>query len=143
MKNTIKIFAILFLLLSYSCKAQQLVQAPQDLYTIKAKEQLFLNKPLKNLLKEIKPEIKTAFGTLSPLGTPSYFSFMFLSPQELKQHVKGRKHINLFVYVKEPVDEWNLGKRSKEIEFQWRKEDLEKYGNFTVVRIKVIERIED
>ncbi|AYN05057.1 hypothetical protein [Flavobacterium sp. 140616W15] len=143
MKNTIKTFTILFLLINTNCKAQQMVQTPNDVIKLKINEQQFINKPLKNLLKEIKPEIKTAFGTLNPLGTPSYFSFMFLSPQELKQHVKGRKHINLFVYVKEPVDEWNLGKRSKEIEFQWRKEDLEKYGNFTVVRIKVIERIED
>jgi hypothetical protein len=35
MKNTIKIFAILFLILSYGCKAQQMVQTPNEAYKLK------------------------------------------------------------------------------------------------------------
>ena len=76
MKNTIKTFAILFLLINYSCKAQQLVQTPNDAYKLKTNEQQFLNKPLKNLLKEIKPEIKFVLGTVD---YPSYFSFRFIT----------------------------------------------------------------
>ncbi|TCN60018.1 hypothetical protein D0809_08810 [Flavobacterium circumlabens] len=143
MKNILKISALIVLFINISCKAQQMVQTPNDVYKLKKNEQQFLNKPLKNLLKEIKPEIKSAFGTLSSVGYPSYFSFSFISSHELKQKKEGRKLIGLYVYVKEPVDEWDYGTRPKEIEFSWRKEDVEKYGNFTVVRIKVIERIED
>lgn len=135
MKNTMKIFSILFLLINYSCKAQQMVQIPNDIYKLKTNEQQFLNKPLKNLLKEIKPEIKTAYGTL---GYPSYFSFRFISPEDIKHKPSDSNILGLYVYVKEDVKEWSHGTRPKEIEFQWTKEDLEKYGNFTVVRIKVI-----
>lgn len=57
MKNTIRIITILLLLINYSCKAQ-MVQTTKDVYLLKTNEQLFINKPLKILLKEIKPEIK-------------------------------------------------------------------------------------
>ena len=139
MKKIIKTGAILFLLINSSCKAQQMVQTTKDMKLLKVNEQQFLNKPLKKLLKEVKPEIKTAFGTVD---TPSYFTFKFFSPQEINTKVIGRKHISFYVYVKEPID-WIFDKRPKGKEYQWTKEDVEKYGNLTVIRIKVIERIED
>lgn len=43
----------------------------------------------------------------------------------------------LVIYVKEPLD-WKWEKRPKGNELVWTKEDAEKYGNLTVVRIKVI-----
>ncbi|MDN3672506.1 hypothetical protein QWY99_05470 [Flavobacterium branchiarum] len=132
MKNTIKTFAILFLLLSYGCKAQQMVQIPNDIYKLKINEQLFLNKPLKDLLKEIKPEIKLVIGTVD---YPSYFSFYFISREELNKKPDGST-LRLYVYVKEPLD-WNFDKRPKGKEYQWTEEDLEKYGNLTVTRIRV------
>lgn len=136
MKNTIKIFAILFLLLSYGCKAQQMVQIPNEVYKLKENEKQFLNKPLKNILKEIKPDIKIAFGTLD---TPSYFVFRFINIQELNNGgAIGQNNLSLIVYVKEPIEEWSNGKRPKDLELKWTKEDLEKYGNYTVIRIKVI-----
>jgi hypothetical protein len=135
MKNILKTSAIIFLLINTNCKAQQLVQTPNDAYNLKVNEQQFLNKPLKDLLKEIKPEIKTAYGTL---GYPSYFSFRFISPEEIKHKPSDSSILGLYVYVKENVEEWSHGTRPKKIEFQWTKDDLEKYGNFTVVRIKVI-----
>jgi hypothetical protein len=139
MKNTIKIFAILFLLINHGCKAQQMVQATKDLHLLKSNEQQFINKPLKNLLNEVKPEIKNVLGTI---GDPSYFAFNFISRDEIKRKVIGRKHISLYVYVKEPL-EWNFNKRPQGKEYLWSKEDVEKYGNLTVIHIKVIERIED
>ena len=60
MKNILRTFALLFILSNNSCKAQQMVQTTKDAYLLKTSEQQFINKPLKNLLKEIKPEIKTA-----------------------------------------------------------------------------------
>ena len=49
MKNTFKTLAILFLLVYSSCKAQQMVQTPNDAHKLKINEQQFLNKPLKYL----------------------------------------------------------------------------------------------
>lgn len=135
MKIILKTFIILFVFANISCKAQQMVQTPNDVYKLKANEQQFLNKPLKNLLKEIKPEIKMAYGSLD---NPCYFAFRFISPKEIESKPANSNILGLYVYVKEVVDEWGLGKRPKEIEFTWTKEDLEKYGNCTVIRIKVL-----
>ncbi len=40
MKNTIKVFVILFLLINTSCKAQQMVKTPNDIYKLKVEESL-------------------------------------------------------------------------------------------------------
>ncbi|GAA6766464.1 hypothetical protein AAFH68_24060 [Flavobacterium sp. CGRL1] len=139
MKTIFKIVLLLIVFANYSCKAQQLVQTPDDINKLKTNEQQFLTKPLKNLLQEIKPEIKTAFGTA---GSPSFFTFKFLSPSEINQKVTGRKQVSFYVYVKENF-EWNPEKRTKENEFRWTSADTERYGNLTVIRIKVIERLEN
>ena len=94
MKNTIKTFAILFLLLSYSCKAQQMVQTTKDVSKLKTNEQQFINKPLKNLLKEIKPEIKTADATND---NPYYFSFKFRTLEQRKKMREVKKMLYLFL----------------------------------------------
>ncbi|MDX6190500.1 hypothetical protein SGQ83_14150 [Flavobacterium sp. Fl-318] len=135
MKFTLKIIPILLLFMNVACNAQQIVQLPKDAYKLKTNEQQFLNKPLKNLLKEIKPEIKTAWATL---GEQSYFSFYFTDPEAFKNgSIIEKNNIGLFIYVKEPID-WVFEKRSKDKELFWTKEDAEKYGNLTVIRIKVI-----
>jgi len=132
MKNTIKLFAILIFITTTSCKAQQMVQVPNDAYKLKTNEQQFINKPLKNLLKEIKPEIKFVLGTVD---YPSYFSFRFITREELNRKDGGA--LALYVYVKEPLD-WKFDERPKDMAYQWTKDDLEKYGGLTVIRIKVI-----
>ncbi|PWA05282.1 hypothetical protein [Flavobacterium laiguense] len=126
---------ILFLFINSSCKAQQMVQTPNDAHKLKINEQQFINKPLKNLLKEIKPEIKTASAEN---GFPSYFSFSFIDYEEFKNgRAIGKNHLGIYIYVKEQID-WNFDKRPIGKELTWTKEDIEKYGNLTVVRIKVI-----
>ena len=47
-----------------------MVQTPNDAHKLKINEQQFIHKPLKNLLKEIKPEIKTVLRTID---NASYF----------------------------------------------------------------------
>ena len=135
MKNTLKIFALLFLLINNSCKAQ-MVQTTKDVFLLKTNEQLFINKPLKDLLNEIKPKIKIA-GANNEEGY-QYFSFKF---RTVEQHKKNEgdweDRVSLYVYVKEPID-WKWEKRPKGNELTWTKEDIEKYGSLTVIRIKVI-----
>ena len=54
MKNTFKTLAILFLLVYSSCKAQQMVQTPNDAHKLKINEQQFLNKPLKYFAHDLR-----------------------------------------------------------------------------------------
>ena len=132
MKNVLHILVSLVFLINYSCKAQQLVQTTADVPKLKTNEQQFINKPLKDLLKEIKPEIKMAFGNI---GDPCFFTFRFIDIEETKR-LRSENALFLYVYVKEPLD-WYFEKREKGKEYQWTKEDVEKYGNLTVIRIKI------
>jgi hypothetical protein len=140
MKTIIKIFAVFLITITTSCKAQQMVQTTSDLYKLKSNEQQFINKPLKYLLSEIKPNIKIGVGN-NEEGY-QFFSFRFISLDEIKQKANGRKLISLYAYVKEPID-WDFESRPNGKKHLWTNDDVEKYGNLTVIRIKVIERIED
>lgn len=104
MKTVSITFAILLFVINYSCQvqAQQMVQTPDEANKLKLNEQQFINKPLKKLLKEIKPEIKSGFATNDE--GHYFFSFFFLSPEESSREVIGRKHSNIYIYVKEPID---------------------------------------
>lgn len=133
MKNTLKIFALLCILLNNSCKAQQMVQTPNDTHKLKTNEQWFINKPLKVLLKEIKPEIKMAEATRD---FPDYFSFRFIDREQHRKRRINQIPVVIYVYVKEQID-WHYEKRPKGKELVWTKEDAEKFGNLTVIRIKV------
>ena len=135
MKNTLQIIAILFLLMNYSCKAQQLVQTTKDVHQLKMNNQQFINKPLRELLKEIKPQIKAAWGNNE--GGNQFFSFKFIDQNEIKRRSIKDNSVGLYVYVKENLD-WDFNKRVRGKEYLWTKEDIEKYGNLTVIRIKVI-----
>ncbi|AYN05054.1 hypothetical protein [Flavobacterium sp. 140616W15] len=142
MKNTIKTFAILFLLINTNCKAQQMVQTTKDVSKLKTNEQQFINKPLKNLLKEIKPEIKIGYGSNDE--GHSYFSFRFTTfEQREKKQGSKEDRVSLYVYVKEGPIDWDFDKRPIGKEYEWTKEDLVKYGNLTVIRIKIIQSAQD
>jgi len=135
MKNILRIFALLFILSNNSCKAQQMVQNTNDAYKLKINEQQFINKPLKDLLKELKPVIKAAYAIND---NPFFFSFRFRSPEQQKKNEGSwEDRVSLYVYVKDPID-WQYEKRPIGKEMAWTKEDAEKYGNLIVIRIKVI-----
>lgn len=136
MKNTLKFYAILVLLINTGCKAQQVIQTVKDVPLLKTNEQQFINKPLKNLLKEIKPAIKNA-GASNEVGH-QYFSFKFRTLEQInKNEGSYEDKVSLYVYVKEIID-WKWEERKKGKELEWSKEDAKKYGNLTVIRIKVI-----
>ncbi len=134
MKKTVKIFALAFLLINCSCKAQ-MAQTTKDVYLLKTNEQQFINKPLKDLLKEIKPEIKVGYGTIGE--GHQYFSFKFRTLKDWgKNQGNWEDRVTIYVYVKEPID-WQSKNRPKGKEMIWTKEDAAKYGNLTVGLIKV------
>ncbi|WP_343589349.1 hypothetical protein [Flavobacterium sp.] len=132
MKTIIKLFIIFFVMrIGYS---QQLVQNISNIHRLKDNEATFVNKPLKDLLKEIKPEIKIAF----PNNENPSFDFRFLTAEQLRKN-EGTvvENVALFVDVKDFID-WNWEQRPKGRETNWTKEDAEKYGNMIVTRISIV-----
>lgn len=133
MKSTFKILIILLSTFYQKGYSQQLVQNIGDLYRLKENESQFLNKPLKDLLKEIKPEIKVAFA----YNDPSMFDFRFITTEQRRK--KEGNRVSLFVYVRDLID-WRWDKRPKDKETVWSKEDPEKYGNLIVTHISIVYR---
>lgn len=132
MKKIITILTIM--LLAHTAYSQQLVQNINDIYRLKDNEVQFINRPLKDLLKEIRPEIKIAF----PYDNPTFFDFRFITSEQL-QRDEGtvNENVALFVYVKDFIN-WKWKDRPKGKEPNWTKEDAEKYGNLIVTRISIV-----
>ncbi|WP_343589345.1 hypothetical protein [Flavobacterium sp.] len=130
MKNTLKLFVIFYLLLQNSSYSQQMIQSITDVYKLKENEASFINKPLKDLLKELKPEIKTVLV----MRNDNFFYFKF-TERDTEESIEDR--ISLFVYVKDRIY-WNWEQRPKGRETNWTKEDAEKYGNMIVTRISIV-----
>ena len=139
MKHLKALFLILIFSATVSCHLQQLVQTSNDAKKIKENEKLFIGKPLKNLLKEIKPEIKMAYGdpSINIQSKVGYFRFKFVDfKQNNSLKANGKMPVSIIVYVKENFD-WDFQKRPKGKELQWTKEDEKKYGDLTIVAFRV------
>ncbi|MBZ4036837.1 hypothetical protein K6T82_18855 [Flavobacterium sp. 17A] len=135
MKKIFNILIVLMLFFYEKGYSQQLVQNINEIHRLKDYEGLFVNKPLKDLLKEIKPQIKTVIGFND---YPGFFNFRFttLEQQRLRQgSVQDR--VSLYVTIKEQFN-WNWEERPKGKEVIWTNEDVVKYGNLTVVKIEVV-----
>lgn len=114
-----------------------MVQTTSEMKELKVNESKFVNKPLKYLLKEIGPQIKTG---IAQNVDQFFFSFRFttLEQQKLNQRSLDDR-VSLYVYVNERID-WQWEKRPKGIESVWTKEEAKKYGDLIVFRIKIIEK---
>jgi hypothetical protein len=121
-----------------SCFSQQLIKKQSDLRLLIDQQERFINKPLKDLLKEIKPAIQYARGE-DYNDRPAYFTFKFVTRHQSDSiGQKSLFPIVLYVYVKERNIDWNgLLKRSKETITSWTADDLRNYGDFTVIGIRV------
>lgn len=134
MKKIITFFAIL--LFQNSSIAQQMVQSINDLHKLKDNEQLFVNKPLKYLLKEIKPEIKT--GTVINNDFTFVFCFRFTTfRQQQKKEGSASERVSLLVYVSEFVP-WYWIQRPRGNQIVWTQNDAHEYGDSTVIHIEII-----
>jgi len=136
MKKIIKFLPVFMLLIINNSYSQQIMKTVNDAEKIKSNEQLFVNKPLKTLLKEIGPEIKmvTANPSKSSNSRLGYFTFRFVDTKKYdscRQKNKYPKQITVF--VKESF-EWDVNSSKKS---KWTNSDLVKYGELTVVGIRV------
>ncbi|KIA99184.1 hypothetical protein OA93_06015 [Flavobacterium sp. KMS] len=139
MKNTLKVFAIL--LFCNSSIGQQLVCNTSQVYLLEQNEELFINKRLKDLLKEIKPEIKTAHVFNNETSSLFGFRFTTLAQQKIGEGAI-QDRVTLFVQVKEFIP-WNWDGRPKGSEFNWTPNDAQKFADFIVLDIGVAATSQD
>lgn len=143
MKNYLIIILILCLIGSpLACKSQQLIQKPSDIINLKQDNSRFIGKPLKDLLKEIRPAIRTvsATSTNNQHSKNGYIIFRFVNRTEIDTiRNKGKIPYAIAVYFEEPF-EWDEGKniRSKNDKFTWTKDDISKYGNLTIRYLRIL-----
>lgn len=137
MKIVFKTFiAFLMLFTSVCCKAQ-LVQTVDDVKKIETNKQQFIKKPLEKLLKEIKPEIKIAYGHPSTYESLGYLRLFFVDTATYNQYAsKNKTPVGLVIRLGGNFD-WNPATKPKNKKFSWTKEDEKKYGKLTVVDIRV------
>jgi hypothetical protein len=137
MTHLLNILALIFLVVvNYSCHAPRIMQTVNDAQKLQANEQLFIDRPLKTLLKEIGPEIKlvSVEGKRAD-GAISYIIFKFTDWEERKKYnLAGKTPLTIIVRIKERF-EWN---KPREEMFKWTREDAKKYGSLTIASIGVV-----
>ncbi|KIA99182.1 hypothetical protein OA93_06005 [Flavobacterium sp. KMS] len=139
MKKNLMFFVIL--LFCNSSIAQQLVHNTRQVYLLEQNKERFINKPLKDLLKEIKPEIKTA--TVFNNETSSLFGFKFTTlAQQRKNKEAIVDRVTLLFFVKEYIL-WNWDERAKGAELNWTPNDAQKFADYIVTHIAVVAESED
>jgi len=132
------LWLVFFLLINSGCFSQMMRNANESQKIFEHQED-FLNKPLKNLLKEIRPKIRRVMATPShsSYSNRGYFIFNFVDSKQNDSLRRLKKiPVTIVVYVKEYFD-WDFDKRLKGKETIWTKEDAEKYGNLTIVGFRV------
>ncbi len=126
MKILSKISLIFFLIITgISCKAQ-LVQTVADAKKLEIGKDKFIGKPLKDLLKEIKPPIKRA--VLQPggmEGVNNYVIFNFISDSDYNKYKSetGKIPVTIRINVKEYNFKWDPSNKPKNQRSNWTKED--------------------
>ena len=83
-------FVLIIVILAFTfsgCFSQQLMKTINDAQKIKENQSQFINKPLKDLLKEIKPQIKcvTASPSINIYSSVGYFIFNFVDHKQIEK----------------------------------------------------------
>lgn len=128
MKRFAAFFLVFFTATFVGC-SQPLINTPSDAFKLR-NDSSFRDKPLKTLLKEIGPEIKTV--TVNPDASaerPACIIFRFVDRRAFNQYRCAEQFpVSLIVGIKEPFA-WN---KTKDNFFIWTKEDAERLGNLTI-----------
>ena len=130
---------VFFLVFSFRAVAQQLVQTPHDIYLLCQKDNEFVGKPLRVLLKEMKPPIKRVFAEGGWFEKAPMFSFFFVTKKGYNDCSKyGNRSFQIRVYLNE-FFRWKPEDKDKNYKqyTTWTKEDEEKYGQLVVTAIRV------
>ena len=134
----INLFPLMFFVAAHTCQGQDgpLVKSVSDVYKLKENECLFLHRPLKDLLKEIKPEIKRM--TANPKGNgEGYIILRFLDNESYAQfRAQNKVPTGIVVYIKEDF-QWDPKARDS-AGFAWLQSDFERYGNLTIMGLRIL-----
>ena len=117
------------------------MQEVSDANKIEINADMFINKPLSTLLREIKPEIKLAYGEGERAdGAPSYLIFNFVDRSQKAQIEKSKisASAKIIVYVKERFV-WNRTNQPSGKKENWTMADFQKFKNLTVISVRVLE----
>ncbi|WP_156522641.1 hypothetical protein [Arachidicoccus ginsenosidimutans] len=136
--NLVYVLCFAFITVTTSCRAQ-LMQNLNDAHKIADNKNQFIGKPLKYLLREIKPDIKMVIPGEGNNYKPSSFSFLFITKKQYEEYsTKKATPLTIKVMVKENF-KWDWKERSaqEKKEFLWTKADDKKYGDLTIVYINV------
>lgn len=139
MKVSFKILLAFFVFLTaFSCKAQ-LVQTVNDVKRLEINQDKFVGKPLSDLLKQIKPEIKRVMIVPGSSQRLTALYFYFLSDSDFHKFYKetGKNPLELRVRLKEYDFKWDPSTRPQDQRYDWTKEDEEEFGKMTVADVKV------
>ena len=133
-----KIFIALMLISTTFCYHPKLVQREMHIQRVVENKELFIGKPLNNLLKEIKPSIKrvTASPSNNVQSSVGYFIFNFINENQKEiSRAKNQIPVTMVVYVRENFD-WDYQKRKKGKETIWSSANIKKYGKLTVIALR-------
>lgn len=136
-----KLYLILIILFIFNdaCSGQQLVKSTKDASKILTNKSQFIDKPLIDFLKEIKPKIQSVSASTSAYPNHpniGYFNFKFVSAKQNDSlKLKGKIPVTITVYVEGPFV-WDADKKRSN-NFIWTKEDENKYGNLIVKAFRV------
>lgn len=110
-----------------------MVETTSDVFKLEENKEQFINTPLKDLLKKINPEIKTA--VIFDNGESSVFIFRLTSLYKQKDEpiVHG---LSLLVFVKQKIPS-NWKGRGEGSELNWTESDTRKFDDFTILNIRV------
>lgn len=135
-RNFILLLSLIFI--ATACQSQQLMQTKADARKLTDNKEKFINKPLENLLVEIKPEIKAAFGNPDEENEKitSYIRFHFTNQNEyFKRKGNGENPTRILVTLIRPNK-----KRYPKLDSnaQWTDAQTKIYGDMIVVDISIL-----
>lgn len=138
MKNVSYLLILVFTISMYSCQAQKLVMQPTDAYKLNEFKDRFIGKPLKVLLAEINPQIKTALGNPADASDTKFanISFLFVNKTEyLAMKKAGRDPISIIVSLKRADDKSYPELDPDKI---WTTKQTKLYGDMIVFRVGIL-----
>ena len=137
MKQSLSLIILICLLSLTSCIAPKMAQTLNDVKKLEINEQQFIGKPLKVLLKQIKPKIRMALGNLDEISTTQspFLLFHFYDKEDfIRRYSKKENPLSIRVVLQKLPGKSYPALPSSTI---WAIEQVKAYGEMTVLRISV------
>ena len=135
MKNFIKIFTLILLALTFSCKAQQTTAFKNELKNnVEAKKNLYIGKNINYLLSNISYPVKSYMSS-SFTGKTNSVALYFISNSQIRQI--NKTPITLVIYFTEEKDIKVIDNMLRRNKLTWTAEEKAFFGNLIIKDIYV------